>query len=336
MMWMIAGNVKAARDVQSIVPGVQWNDTDGNEIKAHAAGLITVNETTYWYGSDNYTNGAFGNKLINVYTSKDLYNWENHGPAFTFDCSEVDTKKCYGDRVKVLYNAKTARYVMWMKSTPYVAVASSSSPLGPFRFEGRWRPNGEPHMGDPAAFQDPVSGDAYWIYSSRPDLTKPARVIRISKMTDDFLNLTGITNTIWEEREAPAVFYNAARKKYHIWTSHVTGWNPNAADVFVADSLSGKFVSEGNPCNSTQALYRKTFDSQSTYILPYTTKSGKQRFIFVADRWKPYVNNGTGRYIWLPIDISSNGTLNVTWRDSWTLEELEGASGAEAVDDFVV
>lgn len=311
----------------SIKPGEIWNDIDGNEIKAHAAGLLTVGETIYWYGSDNYDNGAFGNTIINVYTSQDLTNWKSHGPAFVFNCSEIPAKKCNGDRVKVLYNSKTDRYVMWMKSMPYVAVASSVSPLGPFKFEGRWSPFGEPHAGDPTAFLDPVSGNGFWIYSSKLNASDEAsRVVRVSQMTDDFLNLTQIVSTIQHDNEAPAAFYDSITKQYHVWTSHTTGWNPNSAELFTSKSLAGPWTSGGNPCNSSQANHSKTFYSQSTYILPWTTQTGVQRFIYVGDRWTPYVKHheyGAPRYVWLPIDVAKDGTVNVNWRDSWTLEDLE-------------
>jgi hypothetical protein len=51
-------------------PGQVWDDTDGNPIRAHSAGLLQPHTATphkyYWYGADNYTSGDGTNVWINV------------------------------------------------------------------------------------------------------------------------------------------------------------------------------------------------------------------------------------------------------------------------------
>lgn len=53
------------------------------------------------------------------------------------------------ERPKVLYNAKTGKFVMWMHidSADYelarLGVAIGSSPLGPFHYKGSFRPHGQ-------------------------------------------------------------------------------------------------------------------------------------------------------------------------------------------------
>ena len=76
---------------------------------------------------------------------------------------------------------------------------------------------------------------------------------------------------------------------YFIWTSHVTGWNPNPAAVYFAESItSPTWTSLGNPTHSSTS-----FRSQSTYILPVNGS-----VIYVADRFEPYVGKGTSpRYV---------------------------------------
>jgi hypothetical protein len=156
----------ASATYSSFKPGELWLDTDGNRIKAHSAGLLEHKGTYFMYGADSYTNADGSNRQINVYESTDLYNWANKGAAFFFDCSLANATKCYADRPKVIFNALTAKFVMWMKSTPWTAVATSASPTGPFVFKSRFYPNGE-HNGDVTAFVDPESPtDAYWIYRS--------------------------------------------------------------------------------------------------------------------------------------------------------------------------
>jgi hypothetical protein len=46
--------------------------------------------------------------------------------------------------------------------------------------------------------------------------------VGISKLTDDYLNTTGITSTIGEAREGHAVFFNR-NNHYYMMISHLTG-----------------------------------------------------------------------------------------------------------------
>ena len=298
-------------------PGELWLDTDGNRIRAHSAGIFYDDAASswWWYGADAYRKGA-ANRVINVYSSTDLYNWRFRGVAFEFKCWRAGAKACYADRPKVVRN-RAGRLVMWIKATPFVAVAVAATPLGPFSFVAQWYPNGEP-MGDPTAFIDPVTGDGWWIYSVRPDPSR-RRVVRLCKMTQDLTNLTGIATTISQGLEAPAVFYDPAVRRYFLWFSHCSGWAPNAAAAFSAPSLlATSWRPEGNPTRSAT-----TFDSQSTFVLPLATREGT-RFIYIADRFKAQMETDpeSGRYVWLPIEVSREGHLSVAWRATWTLDAL--------------
>ena len=84
--------------------------------------------------ANGYTSGDGANKIINVYESSDLYNWVNKGAAFIFNCSEVNETDCYADRPKVLFNPSTKKFIMWMKSTPWTAIAIADFAIGPFQF----------------------------------------------------------------------------------------------------------------------------------------------------------------------------------------------------------
>eukprot|EP01063_Lacrimia_lanifica_P039802 TRINITY_DN8836_c0_g1_i1.p1 TRINITY_DN8836_c0_g1~~TRINITY_DN8836_c0_g1_i1.p1 ORF type:complete len:314 (+),score=103.37 TRINITY_DN8836_c0_g1_i1:54-995(+) len=313
MLAAVAVAVALAVPYTSFTPGALWTDTDGQRIKAHSAGLLAHEGRYYWYGADNYTGHDGSNRQINVYSSRDMYNWKNMGAAFVFDCALVNDTKCYCDRPKVIYNPATQTFVMWMKSTPYTAVATAAAPTGPFAFKARFYPNGEPN-GDPTAFVDPASPkDAYWIYSRRTTPEAP-RLIRIAKMNRDWTGLTGsVASTIDAPLEAPAAFYQ--KGTYYLWTSHCSGWAPNAAVLHSAPSLRGPWTLQGNPTNNSTS-----FSSQSTYILPYTRGDGTQRFVYVADRFIPYIHGAeSGRYVWLPLHVAEDGAVKVSWHSEWTL-----------------
>ena len=179
------------------------------------------------------------------------------------------------------------------------------------------------------------------------------RVLRIRMLRADLLNFTSADGaavaTIGVPREAPALFYEPIVRRYFLWCSRATGWRANAAEVFSASALSGPWRSEGNPTHNATS-----FESQSTFILPVTGRDGRARFVYVADRFEPFISGPlcgagqlceSGRYVWLPIDVapptapraprgaavekttasglaSNGGALRVTWRDSWTFGEL--------------
>ena len=108
-------------------------------------------------------------------------------------------------------------------------------------------------------------GRAYQFYSSENNAT-----MYISLLTDDYLKPSGrfTRNFVKESREAPAVFkYDG---KYYMLSSGCTGWDPNVAEIAVADSIMGTWKTIGNPCTGPDA--DKTFYAQSTYVQPVIGK----------------------------------------------------------------
>ena len=259
----------AVNRVTHIHSGSLWRDTAGNRIRAHGAGLLAVGRRYYWYGADAYRQpnqtrslGRAPNRRINVLSSHDLYNWDAYSEAAFHD-------GCYVDRPKVIEaggGGGHIGYIMWLKSTPFVAVATAVSPLGPFRLRARWRPSGE-HVGDIGTFVDPSSGAAYLVYSVKPTAPAMRRVLHVRAMTPDRLNLTAdLVSAIPLAREAPAAFHDPASGRYFLWTSRPSGWRANAAELFSAPSMSGPWQSMGNPTHSLDS-----FNSQGSYILPLPT-----------------------------------------------------------------
>jgi len=151
-------------------------------------------------------------------------------------------------------------------------------------------------------------GKAYQIYASEENLT-----IQLAELTDDFLGYTGkyIRIAPGGHNEAPTIFKKGG--KYFMITSGCTGWAPNAARLFSADTIYGTWTEHPNPCIGDNA--NLTFHSQSTFIFPVQGK--KDAFIFMADRWIPRYPID-GRYIWLPIQFE-NGLPLLKWYDQWDL-----------------
>ena len=266
---------------------------------------------------------------------------------------------CIIERPKVIYNAATRKFVMWFhlefKGAEYraarSAVAVADKPEGPYTFLHSIRPNagkwpliapaegGAPREAKSEDFsaerapdrfflRDFVGGQmardmtlfvdddgrAYHVYSSENNAT-----LHISLLTPDYLKPSGRYVRVFPgaSNEAPAIFKKGGR--YFLITSGCTGWDPNAARLAVADSISGPWTALPNPVRGTKDQASKTFDSQGTYVLPAPGHPGE--FIFMADRWHPD-NAIDGRYVWLPIRWE-DGRPVLKWLDRWDLSVFD-------------
>jgi len=155
---------------------------------------------------------------------------------------------------------------------------------------------------------------AYQIYSSEDNAT-----LHISLLTPDYLKPTGRYFRVLPGayNEAPAIFKRNG--KYYLISSGCSGWNPNAARLAVADSIGGPWTALSNPVRGTKEQADRTFNSQSTYILPAPGHPGE--FIFMADSWRPK-NAIDGRYVWLPIQWEE-GKPVLKWLAHWDLSVFE-------------
>jgi beta-galactosidase len=299
--------------LRSFVPGAIWPDANGEHINAHGGGMLHLNGTYYWFGEKRAARSSEG---INVYSSGDLYNWHCEGVALATveDDPEHDIARgCVMERPKVLYNERTGRFVMWfhleLKGQGYraarAAIAISDTPAGPYWFLCSFRPNGNMSR-DMTLFRD-EDGTAYHVYASRDNFD-----MRVCKLSDDYLEPTDEDALLHSDhREAPAVFKH--RGAYFLLTSGCTGWRPNGARLYRADSICGPWSDEGNPTRGHRA--ETTFDSQPTYVLPVEGRQGA--FIFMADRWNSE-NLADSRYVWLPVALV-DGRVTIDWLDRWDL-----------------
>jgi hypothetical protein len=306
-----------------IYSGALWNDTNGKSIQAHATGiLIDPFDKSYWWFGESLKTGSLSDHGINCYHSKDLLNWDNIGEVL--GQKQVYIKDRSGpyiiERPKVVWNEKTKLFVLWFHLDSssygyrYVGVAISPYPNQTFIFVDAFQPDGIPSL-DMNLYEDKKNGIVNGVYLVR---SCNNQYVGISKLNDDYLNTTGITSTIGEAREGHAVFYR--NNRYYMMTSHLSGWSPNPAELFITDkdSLDGaKWISLGNPTGSST-----TFDSQSTFVLPYpsTKNPGTYYYIYMGDRWDyPHLLNAS--YIWLPYHFNSDTNVTLEWIDKWALTD---------------
>lgn len=342
-----------SQTITTIKSGTVWKDSAGKPINAHGGGILHHAGTYYWFGEikngKTYTpkcNASWGGTRIDVtgvscYSSGDLLHWENRGIALAAvpDDPEHDLHPLKVlERPKVIFNAKTGKFVMWFHSdtVDYAAakcgVAVSDKPEGPYNYLGSFRPNaghwpmhiteaekndlksplvrdqpGGQMARDMTVFVDD-DAKAYLFTASEGNPT-----MHVSELTEDYQKTTGkfVRICIGRSMEAPAVFKRKGR--YHLIASGCTGWAPNAARSVVADSIWGPWKELGNPCEGKQAEI--TFAGQSTYVLPIAGKP--DAFVFLADRWNKN-DLSDSRYIWLPIRFNDSGHPVISWQDEWS------------------
>lgn len=305
----------------ALVQGEQWLDIDGNPINAHGAGMLFHDGIYYLYGEykvgetvlpewatwECYRTDVTG---VSCYSSKNLRDWKFEG--LVLKASEDPGHDLHASKVlerpKVVYNAKTGKFVMWVhvESADYskaaAGVAVADSPVGPFTYLGCFRPNNAMSR-DQTVFVDD-DGKAYQFASSEDNAT-----LYINELSDDYLKPTGkfTRNFIGESREAPAVFKHDG--KYYLLTSGCTGWDPNSAQMAVADDIMGPWKLLGDPCRGVDA--EKTFYAQSTYVQP--VHGVADCYIALFDRWnKKDLQNS--RYVWLPIEWGEDDMPTIPWK----------------------
>lgn len=151
---------------------------------------------------------------------------------------------------------------------------------------------------------------AYQVYASEKNGT-----LQISQLTDDYLKPAGRYIRIFSRgyHEAPALFKAGGR--YFMFSSHCTGWAPNAGRLSVADSIWGPWEELENPWRGPSEKTSVSFGTQSTFVLPVQGRPGA--FIFMGDLWRPE-NPIDGRYVWLPIRWNA-GLPVLEWRDDWDM-----------------
>lgn len=146
-------NFMTNKQLQEFRPGEIWPDENGVPINAHGGGILFHEGTYYWFG-EHKIEGEAGNRAhvgVHVYSSRDLLRWRDEGIALRVsDDPQSDiTRGCILERPKVIFNARTGKFVMWfhleLKQAGYASarsgVAVASQVTGPYEFIGSMRPN---------------------------------------------------------------------------------------------------------------------------------------------------------------------------------------------------
>lgn len=301
----------------TIVNGARFNDISGSPINAHGGDIIKVGSYYYWFG-ENRSNTDNTFYAVSCYKSTDLKNWEFSNNVLT-QSSDPELASCKIERPKVIYNASTGKFVMWMHkelASDYTqaraAVAYCDTVDGNYTYQGSFMPLNYMSR-DCTLFQDD-DGSAYFISAANNNAD-----LHIYSLTPDYLNVSARVNLLYagQSREAPCMFKRNGY--YFLVTSGCTGWTPNQAKYSYATSIGGTWSALTSFGDST------TFSTQGAYILPVTGTSGTS-YLYMGDRWASTWGGKVNQsgYVWLPIEFSSNTAMSLNDFDAISVDTTTG------------
>ncbi len=328
---LLVATATATRADNTFKPGQTWNDKSGSAINAHGGCIQYSNGYYYWFGESRKGNKSDG---VSCYRSSDLYNWERLNKAVTPTGTMTDACKDIAsgrtlERPKVIYNAKTGKWVMWVhweNGTNYneakVAVLTSDKVEGPYTLVDVFRPNGCDSR-DQTLFLD-TDGQAYHIYSTNTNSNT-----NCERLSDDFLTPEADYAVQLEGRRFEAAALFQVGETYYGLFSGCTGWNANPGRTMWTNDLMNQTweapadftASDGttgtNFCVDIKAT--TTYDSQSNYV--FEVEGRDKCFVYCGDRWNSG-NIESSKHVWLPLSVRS-GYPAVRWYDTWDLSVFD-------------
>ncbi len=308
---------------------IQWADTNGEPIQAHGGGVLRVGEDYYWFGENRNPDNTF--YAVSVYRSRDLLRWEFRNDVLRMT-SDPDLNPANVERPKVVYNASTDQYVMWMHwengrdyGEARAAVASSATVDGDYTYHGSFRPLADTgvvdhdkpgHMSRDCTLFVDDDGSGYFISATNENAD-----LNLYLLTSDYLGVDHLVARLFSGgyREAPALFKRGST--YFLLTSAATGWGPNQAQYAASTALDVGWSSMMNIADGT------TYHSQSAFVLEVRGTS-EASFLYLGDRWAGawggLVNDSA--YVWLPLAFPSSNQMSMSWSNTLQLDTTTGES----------
>jgi len=279
----------------TIQNGKLWKTTTGATVQAHAPGFVRVGDIWYMCGENRTSQW---NPDVNLYSSTDLKTWkfEKNIIQNGVTTSELGRSRMI-ERPKLLYNAKTGKYVVWChyESGNYGASEAAcfecDSVNGAYKYVWSGRPLSIKSR-DCNVFQD-TDGTAYFIST-----TEENQHLGLFRLSDDYHEAVEHTQLFsWQSREAPAIV-KMPNGRYFMFSSACSGWDPNQCKMSYTNNLKSGWTSLVNVGNNI------AYDTQAAAILEIKgTKA--TTYLYVGDRWQ---DPGLPESKIIIFPISFNGT----------------------------
>lgn len=308
-----------------------WLDDRGEPLQCHMGGILHHEGKYYLLGMDwrakrlpGFPCDWFKNAGFTVYSSTDLMNWTYHGnfcgPESMPEHPLYDYTHIVA-RVRPLRANGTGKFVALFQVVDesfsemnVTAVAVADKPEGPYRWHGILQCEGKPVQGaDTAVFTDDdgsqylltgLAGPSEWnvsdcLYQLAPDC--------LSAVKSKKLGTGG---------EAPALFKH--KGVYYLLHSQLTGLTVNDNFYHTATNLWGPWQAKGLIAQGPHS--ENTFLTQTMEVVPVAGKEGV--FIWIGDSIRNTMSPWN-RTVWLPVTIKAPGEMEIRWRDSWALSDLQ-------------
>ncbi|MFI6077303.1 family 43 glycosylhydrolase [Actinoplanes sp. NPDC051343] len=312
-------------------------DVHGNAVDAHDGEISVFGGTYYLYGTAydcgyQWQGGGTPFCGFKVYSSPDLVHWADRGYLFDPTTSTWQTR-CNGNtygcfRPHVVYNAATARYVLWVNvydnSVGY-RVFTATSPIGPFTEQAvptlavnNSAPAGGLNNGDHSLFVDD-DGTAYLAYTD----WRSSGDIVVERLDTGYLTGTGAFVRLHQSAtEAPAMF-----KRNGVY--YLTYSDPNCG---YCGGTGTSYKTAAAPLGNWSAGTKLTTDScggQPAFVSAIPTSAGTT-YLYASDLWNNgATNEALANYFWTPLSFSGSAIQAITCRPSFALDLAGGSAGAQ-------
>jgi hypothetical protein len=317
-----------------------WKDDRGQEVMCQGGNLAKFGDMFYFYGWGDYP-GDNRHDTITCYSSRDLASWRFENHIYTRDPANLTL--IVPDRLHVLYNAATKKYVMIGKHilpvydpdipgqprvTGGVSFFTSDTPTGAFTYLGYERlpagasPGTDYHR-DLAAFQD-TDGKAYVI--SVHDQHTPHGNFMITRLTADYLKVDQVVCEIpYPQHEAPYIIKLKGRYWLFVSGQGAGAWGGSPTYYASAANLAGPWT--GFKAATLWPASKAHFDCQNDFLFEVAGTRGSF-VLWGADRWSQRTGTGVGKNVWLPLQWERNEPV-LKWYPTWN---IDAAAGTWSVD----
>jgi beta-xylosidase len=304
-------------------------DTDGNEIRCQGGSMMKLGDTWYWYGIDIEATKKNDSPIyhsVRCYTSKDLSRWKFEHEVFT---------KHVPNRVDVLFNPKTKKYVLFTKEmNPNKdpgdkiedggsGVALCDTPTGDFVWKGRIKLPDSVGGGDQSVFIDD-NGKAYITYAVWITRKEANRGMMIAELSDDYLTAVRTVAKNDTHLEAPAIF---KRNGMYYWmASRIQWWYSSKTMYCMAPKIDGPWT-DWTPLTAKDPRLAKdcdydSYNAQHDFVVDVKGTQG-EFFMFCGDRYHQFTKWGVGRVVWLPLGFEGDKPY-LDWHRTWYVNAVKG------------
>lgn len=333
-----------------VVAGETFPDTDGRHVNAHGGMIMEKDGTYYWYGENRAICEPGKPRQpqggVACYTSTDLRHWQNRGIVLPVSDTPGDPleRGCTIERPKVVYNARTEQYVMWLHlelkgvgyGSAYSACAVADNPLGPFKVlsAGRINPGKWPeNLAAEKRTLDQPEGLEWWTPTWRNAVEYgmfTARDLDKGQMARDmtvFVDDDGMAYHVYSSEENLTIQIAELDPTYTRHTGRYIrifpGGHNEAPALFKHDGTYWMITSgcTGWEPNEARLMRADSIMGEwkqlpnpcrgATANRTYESQSTyvfvqDGQYTFMADRWKP-ADLADSRHLWIPIQFDADG-----------------------------